>query len=251
MGKVEIQILGCVMTMKSGGLWLTAAMLAVTVTGCSSDKAGAGRESMEKLKTEISELQQENKFLKEENEALKASLVKPVTAEEEGGTAELVNDGSSTAAADSGEDHKLIVKGTPLVIDETGEYTITKTSYSKKVTPSNPGSFYTYYEAKEPGTTYLAVTLKVKNLAGEAMNADEVADVEVKYDNKYKYSTFATMEKNGGEDFTYTNISRIEPLKNGTLVFLAEIPDEVKSSGKPLYADFEIQGETYRYTIVK
>lgn len=83
------------------------------------------------------------------------------------------------------------------------------------------------------------------------MEADEVADVEVKYDNKYEYSTFDTMEKNGGEDFTYTNISRIEPLKNGTLVFLAEVPDEVKSSGKPLYADFKIEGETYRYTIVK
>ncbi|MEK5035233.1 bZIP transcription factor [Paenibacillus sp. FSL R7-0302] len=239
------------MKMKSGGLWLAAAMLTVTVTGCSSDNAGAGRESMEKLKTEISELQKENKFLKEQNDMLKESLVKPVTAQEEGGTAELLNNGSSPAAAEPGEDHKLIVKGTPLVIDGTGEYTITKTSFSKIVNPSNPGSYYTYYEAKEPGTTYLAITLKVKNLAGEAMNADEVADVEVKYDNKYEYSTFDTMEKNGGEDFTYTNISRIEPLKNGTLVFLAEIPDEVKSSGKPLYADFEIEGETYRYIIKK
>lgn len=251
MGKVEIQILGCIMKLKSGGLWLAAAMLAVTVTGCSSDKAGAGRESMEKLKTEMSELQKENKFLKDENDRLKESLVKPVTAEEEGGTAELLNNGSSAAAADSGQDYKLIVKGTPLTIDETGEYTITKTSFSKKVTPSNPGSFYTYYEAKEPGTTYLAITLKVKNLAGQAIAADKVADVEIKYDNKYEYNTFATMEKNGGEDFTYTNISTIGPLKNGTLVFLAEVPDEVKSSGKPLYADFNIESETYRYTIVK
>lgn len=70
-------------------------MLAVTVTGCSSDNAGAGRESMEKLKTEISELQKENKFLKEQNDRLKESLVKPVTAEEEGGTAELLNNGAA------------------------------------------------------------------------------------------------------------------------------------------------------------
>lgn len=240
------------MKIKSGSLWLAAAMLAVTVTGCSSNNASPSSEDMEKLKTEVSELQKENKFLKEENEALKRDLVvRPVTAKEEGGTAELVNDGSSTAAPDSGDDHKLIVKGTPLVIEGTGEYTVTKTSFGKKVSPSNPGSFYTYYEAKEPGTTYLAITLKVKNLAGEAMNADEVADVKVKYDNKYEYSTFDTIEEKGGEDFTYTSLSRIEPLKNGTLVFLAEVPDEVKSSGKPLYADFEIKGETYRYIIVK
>ncbi|MFD1910476.1 hypothetical protein ACFSQ7_50670 [Paenibacillus rhizoplanae] len=91
----------------------------------------------------------------------------------------------------------------------------------------------------------------MKNLAGEAMDAEDVADVEVTYDNKYKYSTFDTMEEKGGEDFTYTSLSEIEPLKNGTLVFLAEVPDEVKSSGKPLYADFSIGGETYRYTIAK
>ncbi|MEK3899752.1 MULTISPECIES: bZIP transcription factor [unclassified Paenibacillus] len=239
------------MKMKSGGLWLAAAMLAVTVTGCSSDNAGPSSEDMEKLKTEVSELQKENKFLKEQNEMLKESLVKPVTAEEEGGTAELLTTGDNPAAADSGDEHKQIVKGTPLVIEGTGEYTVTKTSFGKKIIPSNPGSFYTYYEAKEPGTTYLAITLKVKNLAGEAMNADEVADVKVKYDNKYEYSTFDTIEEKGGEDFTYTSLSRIEPLKNGTLVFLAEVPDEVKSSGKPLYADFGIKGETYRYMITK
>ncbi|WP_405106169.1 bZIP transcription factor [Paenibacillus sp. FSL K6-1217] len=239
------------MKMKSGGLWLAAALLAVSVTGCSSDTAGPAPEDMDKLKTEISELQKENKFLKEQNEMLKESLVKPVTAEEEGGTAELLTTGDSPAAADSGDEHKLIVKGTPLVIDGTGEYTITRTSFDKKIIPSNPGSFYTYYEAKEPGTTYLAITLKVKNLAGEAMDAEDVAEVEVTYDNKYKYSTFDTMEEKGGEDFTYTSLSEIEPLKNGTLVFLAEVPDEVKSSGKPLYADFNIGGETYRYTITK
>ncbi|WP_083677846.1 bZIP transcription factor [Paenibacillus sp. FSL R7-0337] len=240
------------MKIHSGSLWLAAAMLAVTVTGCSSCSAGAGRELTEKLKAEISELKKENKFLKEENEALKKDLVvRPVTAKEEGGTAELLSTGDSPAAADSGDEYKRIVKGTPLRIDDTGEYTITKTSFSKIVYPSNPGSYYTYYEAKEPGTTYLAITLKVKNLAGQAINAGGVADVEVTYDNKYVYSTFATMEKNGGEEFTYTNISTIGPLKYGTLVFLAEVPDEVKSSGKPLYADFEIEGETYRYTIKK
>ena len=239
------------MKIHSGSLWLAAVMLAVTVTGCSSGSAGAGRELTKKLKAEISELKKENKFLKEENEALKKDLaVKPVTAKEEGGTADL-STGDSLAAANSGDEYKRIVKGTPLTIDDTGEYTITKTSFSKIVNPSNPGSYYTYYEAKEPGTTYLAITLKVKNLAGQAINAGRVADVEVTYDNKYVYSTFATMEKNGGEEFTYTNISTIGPLKKGTLVFLAEVPDEVKSSSKPLYADFNIEGETYRYTIKK
>ncbi|MFD1910477.1 hypothetical protein ACFSQ7_50675 [Paenibacillus rhizoplanae] len=63
---------------------------------------------------------------------LKESLVKPVTAEEEGGTAELLTTEDSPAAPESGDDHKLMVKGTPLVIEGTGEYTVTKTSFGKK-----------------------------------------------------------------------------------------------------------------------
>ncbi|WP_042210070.1 bZIP transcription factor [Paenibacillus borealis] len=240
------------MKVKTGGLWLATAMLAVSVAGCSSGNSSSAGENTEKLKTEISKLQQENKQLKEENDKLKAdALTVPVNAEEDKGGVELIGEGAGTPAADSGSGQPVIVKGTPLVIDGVGEYTITKTSYAKKVIPSKPGSFYTYYEAKEPGTTYLAITLKVKNLAGEAMDADAVADMQIKYDNKYEYSTFSTMEENGGEDFTYTSISEIEPLKNGTLVYLAEVPDEVESGGKPLYADVKIEGETYRYIIVK
>jgi hypothetical protein len=240
------------MKVKTGGLWIAAAMLAVSVAGCSSGNSNSAGENTEKLKTELSKLQDENNFLKEENERLKKLATGvPVTASGDTEAAEPVSDSGSANTAGSGEEQTAIVKGTPLVIDGVAEYTITKTSFAKKVIPSKPGSFYTYYEAKEPGTTYLAITLKVKNLAGEAMDAESVADVEVKYDNNYEYGTFSTMEENGGEDFTYTNISEIEPLKNGTLVYLAEVPDEVETGGKPLYAEFKIEGETYRYTIRK
>lgn len=243
------------MKVKTGGVWLAAAMLAVSVAGCSSGDSGSDGENTEKLKTELSKLQDESKFLKEENARLKEALAaKPAAASGNAEAAEAQEPASveaSPAAADSVDGQPAIVKGTPLVIDGIGEYTITKMSFAKKVIPSKPGSFYTYYEAKEPGTTYLAITLKVKNLGGEAMDAEDAAAVEVKYDNNYKYGTFSTMEENGGEDFTYTSISEIEPLKNGTLVYLAEVPDEVETGTKPLYADFNIEGETYRYTIRK
>lgn len=240
------------MKVRTISIWLSAAMLALSVAGCSSGKSGSAGENTEKLKTEISKLQEENKQLKAENDKLKEEAsVLPVTAAGEAEAVEPSGEEAGTAVADAGDDQKTMVKGTPLVIDGIGEYTITKTSFAKKVIPSKPGSFYTYYEAKEPGTTYLAITLQAKNLAGEAMDADAVADVKVKYDNKYEYSTFSTMEENGGEDFTYTSISEIEPLKNGTLVYLAEVPDEVESGSKPLYADVTIEGEMYRYIIVK
>ncbi|WNS41993.1 bZIP transcription factor [Paenibacillus sp. MMS20-IR301] len=237
------------MKRKTGGLLAAAVLLAVMIAGCSSGNSAAPGEDTEKLKTEISKLQQENAFLKAENERLRTlAATVPVTAEEAGGV-KLAGEAGSGNAAASGDGEPAIVKGTPLVVEGIGEYTITSTSFGKKIMPSNPGSFYTYYEAKEPGTTYLAITLKVKNLGGEAVDADAIADVEVKYDNKYEYSTFSALEENGGEDFTYTSISEIEPLKNGTLVFLAEVPDEVETGGKPLYASVKIEGETYRYNI--
>lgn len=240
------------MKVKTVGLWTAAALLAVSVAGCSSGNSNTAGENTEKLKAEISKLQEENKQLKEENDKLKQQpSAAPVTAagnEEAEGSS---NEGDSANGAGSEEQGKAIVKGQPLTIDGIAEYTITKTSFAKKVIPSKPGSFYTYYEAKEQGTTYLAITLKVKNLAGEGKQADSFAEMQVKYDNQYEYSTFSALEKNGGEDFTYSNIYDIEPLKNGTLVYLAEVPDEVKTSDKPLYADVKIEGETYRYTIRK
>ncbi len=229
---------------------MAAALLAVSVAGCSSGNSSSAGENTEKLKTEISKLQEENKQLKEENDKLKQEAsAAAVAATGNTEAADSTNEGGSTNTSGSEEQDKAIVKGQPLTIGGIAEYTITKTSFAKKVIPSKPGSFYTYYEAKEPGTTYLAITLKVKNLGGEGKAADSFAEMQVKYDNQYEYKTFSTLEKNGGEDFTYTNISDVEPLKNGTLVYLAEVPDEVQTGDKPLYAEVKIEGQTYRYTI--
>ncbi|MBT2289006.1 bZIP transcription factor [Paenibacillus albidus] len=231
------------------GLAATAILLSVSLAGCSSstDNAGTPGENVEQLKTEISKLQEENKQLKDENDKLKEETAAEGTSVQTE-TAEAAPSGTGSET-NSGEQQTAMLKGQPVVIDGIAEYTVTKTSFAKKVIPSSPGDFYTYYEAKEPGTTYLAITLKVKNLAGAGKSADEFADMKVMYDNQYEYNTFSTLEENGGQDFTYTNISTIEPLKYGTLVYLAEVPVEVQTGEKPVYADIQIEGQTYRYTV--
>ncbi|WP_052675751.1 hypothetical protein [Paenibacillus sp. IHBB 10380] len=96
----------------------------------------------------------------------------------------------------------------------------------------------------------MAITLKIKNLTELGKTADKLADVKIKYDNKYEYNTFKVLEEGSGEDFTYANISSIEPLKTGTLLYLAEIPKEIVTTDKkPLNAEIEINGETYEYKI--
>lgn len=235
--------MGCIKKVKKRNGLIGTILLLFVITGCSEKNDAAGQ-NVERFKTEITKLQEENKLLKEENERLKSEIT--------AGTAPSQAPVSQEQAENSpvtDEQAPALIKGQPLVLADIAEYTITKTDFTKKLVPSKPGDFHSYYEAKEPGTTFLAITLKVKNLAGSGKTASKFADMTVKYDNQYEYKTSITLEERGGEDFTYPNITNIEPLKYGTLVFFAEVPDEVQTGNKPLYAEVTIEGKSYKYTI--
>ncbi|WP_440119295.1 bZIP transcription factor [Paenibacillus sp. QZ-Y1] len=142
-----------------------------------------------------------------------------------------------------------IKKGETVTIEDFADITVTSNKIAKKIEPSKPGRFYTYYQSKEADSSYFALILKAKNLSTEGITADKIAEVSLKYDNKYDYDTFSTIEKRGGEDFTYTNITDIDPLKTGTIYYLVEIPNEVAKSDKPLKAEIKIQDQTFEYTV--
>lgn len=55
----------------------------------------------------------------------------------------------------------------------------------------------------------MVVTISIKSLLESGKSADEFASVTIKYDGKYEYNTFSTIEENGGADFSYTNITSI------------------------------------------
>lgn len=124
--------------------------------------------------------------------------------------------------------------GDVLVFPNQYEIRMVSQQTATKVVPPNPDDYYTYYEVKETDKIYVHTVFNVKNLSGDSVTADEVMDVKVVYDGKYEYSAFSTIEERGGGDFTYTNITGIAPLTEGVLHFLAEVPLEVKDSGKPV-----------------
>ncbi|MFS8212691.1 YgdI/YgdR family lipoprotein [Paenibacillus polymyxa] len=142
-----------------------------------------------------------------------------------------------------------IKKGETVTIQDFADITVTGNKISKKIEPSKPGDFHTLYESKETDSTFFAIFIKAKNLGAEGIKADKIAEVNLKFDNKYDYDTFSTIEERGGEDFTYTNITSVDPLKTGTLYYLSEIPNEVAKSDKPLKAEIKIQDKVYEYTI--
>ncbi|MGI6488122.1 MAG: hypothetical protein ACOX2B_07350 [Syntrophothermaceae bacterium] len=134
--------------------------------------------------------------------------------------------------------------GDTLVFPNTSEITVISTEFATRVNPPNPDSFYTYYEVKDPNKIYVHSTVKVKNLKGNDLDADQALSIKVVYDGQYEYSGFSTIEETGGRDFNYTNISSIEPLTTGVLHFLNEVPLEVKESGKPIKIIISANGKT-------
>jgi len=154
-----------------------------------------------------------------------------------------------TRQEDLKDETVYVEKGETKIIDDFAEITIVDTAFSKKIEPPNPDSFYTYYEAKDEGTIYLDTILTIKSLLTSAEFAEDFADVEVLFNGKYEYLTFSTIEERGGSDFTYSNITLIEPLKSGTLHFLAEIPEEVANSSDPLIVTIHTKDQSFNYKI--
>ncbi|GIO39275.1 hypothetical protein J41TS12_41360 [Paenibacillus antibioticophila] len=210
------------------------------VTACSSGNEPAASSDLEK---KVSELESTIAKLTEENAKLKEGAA-PITSK---ATSTNATEGATPTPKE--EPELTIKKGAPITIEDFAEVEITKTKFAKTVNPSSPGSFYTYYEAKGDGTTYLAITAKIKNLLESAKEVDDLVTVKIKYDGKYEYSSFSTIEAGDGSDFNYTSLYPIDPLSTGTAIFLSEVPKEVETSDKSVVAEISINGETYLYTI--
>ncbi|TQR45316.1 hypothetical protein C7Y44_12180 [Paenibacillus popilliae] len=200
------------------------------MTGCSG--SNESNPSTQELEKKIAALEKENTELKEK---LKA----------DGETAKEQSEPADKAAEAA---NQTIEVNKAKTIDGFAELTITGAKFANKIVPSKPDSFYTYYEVKDTANTYFDVVIKVKSLLTTGKRSNEFVSVKVVYDDKYEYDPFTTIEKNGGSDFTYTNITEIEPLKSGTLHYIAEVPAGVAKDKKPIKVIISCNGEDYTYT---
>lgn len=154
----------------------------------------------------------------------------------------------------SKKENKPTKKTTSIALDQTViqedvyEVTVIGYDFGKKIMPSNPPSYYTYYEAKEEGHQYLDLKLNYKNLEATGIDADTVASAKLKYAGKYEYTSFSVIEDSDG-DFTYSNITDISPLTVGKMHYLFDIPDEVADGTEPLVATITVKGNTYEFVI--
>lgn len=145
--------------------------------------------------------------------------------------------------------YEEISLGQTIIIPEQAEFTIQRAYFAKKIVPPNPDRFYTYYEAQEPGTTYLDLVVIFKNLHTTSVDANEFGYVKLLYDNKYEYNAFPTIEESNGGDFGYASITPINPLQLGTIHYLIEVPIDVETSGASLRIQLNIFGNSYIFVM--
>ncbi len=138
-----------------------------------------------------------------------------------------------------------IAFGQTIIIPDIVEFTINRAYFSKKIIPPTPGSFYTYYEAKEPGTTYLDIVVIYKNLQATIVDADELGRLKLIYREKYEYNSFPIIEEGNGSNFGYANITPVNPLQLGTVHYLVEVPDEVETTLDSRQIIITVNGEEY------
>lgn len=185
---------------------------------------------------------------------IEESTTKQNTYEYDYDTADSVYDDIETTTEETTEETTteleipVIKKGQKITIDGICQFNIDYTNITKDVMPKNPsGYFYSHYVA-DSGKTYIDICVAYKNLESVAVGADDVGRAVMYYDNNYEYTGFSCIEEDNRGDFTYSNITNIDPLTTEYLHYLIEVPDEVVKSGKSMDAYLSF-GEDNLYRI--
>lgn len=212
---------------------LLALGLSVCFVGCNNPSDSIAK---------IEKLEQENATLKDENSKLQEEINKYKEQEAEVAAKEKKEQKEKNQ-------YKQINIGDTVTVENYGEFVIESCNLTQKITPSNPASFYTYYEVKDPQEIYLDVVMNFKNTSTIGIGADKITDVKVIYSNGYEYGSFSTIEESGGSNFTYTNITTIEPLKSSKLHYIATLPIEAKDSQESIKIQFTVYDNKYELQV--
>ena len=157
------------------------------------------------------------------------------------GTDDTVN--KSEAGKTSGE---IVDKET--IVTKDAEFSVDFCNITNDVIPPAPADWYSHYEADD-GKVYVDLCFAYTNTTSKAVGADKVISAKLKYAGKYDYTGFTTIEKSNRGDFTYTNITGIDPLTTEYVHYLFEVPSEVAESEEPIVCTITVDGNEYTYNV--
>lgn len=140
--------------------------------------------------------------------------------------------------------------GQKITIEDYLQYTFVKSKFSKKIEPSKPDSYYSYYEAKGAGNILLLVQTDIKNLTSTEFNGKNIPKATIIYDNKYEYSCNIIVEEDDGSNLEgYDWYMNIQPLKSKKFYYYVEIPKEFEKDEKSLALRITLQDYSYELKI--
>lgn len=128
------------------------------------------------------------------------------------------------------------------------ELTLNSVELSYDVVPDTTENYYSHYPA-DPGQVYIHVDADIKNTAKQNLPCDEIYSVTANYNDGYTYNGFNITQEEDG-DFTYASITSITLLQTLGVHNLVDCPEEVETSGDPLFIILTLKdGAQYKYTI--
>ena len=135
-----------------------------------------------------------------------------------------------------------------ITVPEFCEFTIKDIVFSKKLYSSNPAEYYHYYESKDPEGIYFNAKILLKSLLSESKEVSDFIDIEIIYNNKYKYKAYPLAEESDGSDFN--SFAYIDPLRKLLTHSFVEVPLEVSTeTQKPLYLIIKVNDKEYKYIV--
>lgn len=135
-----------------------------------------------------------------------------------------------------------------ITVPDFCEFNIKDIVFAKELYSSNPAEYYHYYESKDPEATYLDIRILLKSLLPESKEVSDFIDIEIIYNNKYKYKAYPLAEKPDGSDFD--SFAYIDPLRKLLTHSFVEVPLEVSmETQKPLYLIIKANDKEYKYIV--
>lgn len=133
-------------------------------------------------------------------------------------------------------------------VSDSLEFTLLRVELTSLIEPPNKDGFYTYYEAKDDDVILLDVVIDVKNTGTRSRAAEDFLDVRVMYEEKFEYYASSAIEERDGSNFKYSNITSIDPLKNGIMHYIIELPNDVLENPEDINVIIDTEkNEHYHY----
>ena len=130
---------------------------------------------------------------------------------------------------------------------ETAEFGVEYAEFKQKVEPPRNGPSKDAYEAAE-GMVYLDLCIPYRNFGEKKILAEDIFEASLLYENNTEYEGFSIVESESRTDFTYSNIVDMQPLMQGYIHMLFEVPQTVAESGS-VQVTIMMDGESYVLTL--